>query len=279
MKKTLYYFLLLLALFSEKGLKAQCMIDFHFTSPMALNSPSPINGGGIGIEFYTPPINIIKPNRYRYHGKKLPSPLALRFGSNMSLNGAGGKTFKNIPLLSPGTGDATAAFQNMLYGINFSARFTSSVGHGSVIPYVEGNLGYRYFASDMNITPNDKNQKPTYIHLGNVAGLNTGLGAGLMFKIGDGGLIDCGVMWSHSATTGEYVDIHSLTQIGSSIGYHAALLPNDFLVFKLGITGLIENEDWRSEGSESGSHHGSFFHGCGGHGGGGGHASIGLIKF
>ncbi|MFL5764288.1 MAG: hypothetical protein ACJ77K_10150 [Bacteroidia bacterium] len=279
MKKSLLFsFTIFLSFFFGKESKAQCMANFHFTSPMALNSPSSINGGGCGFEFFTPPINIVKPGRYHNHGKKLPAPLALRFGSNMSLNGTGGKNFNHIPLLSPGTGDASVGFQNMLYGINFSARFTSCIARGSVIPYVEGNIGYRYFASDMNVTPNDKNQKPSYVHLGSVGGLNTGLSGGLMFKFADGGLIDIGVMWSHSATTGEYVDIHSLKQIGPNIGYHAALLPNDFLVFKLGITGLIENQDWKDDGSGSGRSHGSHFHSCGG-GHGGGHATIGLIKF
>ncbi|MFL5764289.1 MAG: hypothetical protein ACJ77K_10155 [Bacteroidia bacterium] len=279
MKKTYSLFTAAFTVLLVSASDAQCSLGFIASSPMALHSKSPINGAGIGFEFMSGPIKLIKARTgTRKSELELPPPLAIHFGGHLYFNGAGHEKFKNIPLLNPGTGNATAEFQNVLYNANFSMRITSSLANGYIIPYVEGFTGLRYFSSDLTITPDDVSQKTSRQGLGEISGLATGGSAGMMFRMGNNDcFLDFGATWSHSDVTGEYVDIHSLKKVGNSIGYKSLALPNDFLMFKIGFVGYVSGWGDGGGSSSSGHHyHGGGFH-CGGHSGG--HASIGLIKF
>lgn len=251
---------------------SQSIIEINGTAPLSLNAQTVIYGGGAGVGFYSPPINIIPAPR-----KNIPSPLCLRFGGYFYLNGVGQKTFKSIPMLNPSQGNATVYFSNSLIGSNIAFKLSSSVMNGRIIPYAEGYAGYMYFSSDMSISPDNKDEESNSITLSKTDGLNIGASGGLQFRLTDAFYIDTGVMWSHSEIGGEYVDIRSLKQIGNSIGYKAEKLPKDFLVFKLGITGYIT--DYDGKGSNNGSFWDSLFNNIGRSSGGRGIGNIGLIKF
>lgn len=270
------YSLFLFVLFSIAFLseaKAQSIFEINGNSPLSLNSPKLITGGGAGFGFYTPPINIIEARRKKL-GSNNPSPLCLRFGGYFYFDGVGQKTFKEIPLLN-GTGNASVNFSNSLTGINFSAKLSSSLINGRIIPYAEGFTGLRYFSSGMTITPDDDDENPNSITISKTSGINFGATGGLLFRITDEFYIDTGVMWTHSEVPGEYVDVKSLQQIGNNIGYKSAKLPNDFLVFKLGVTGYITDF-----GGGNGDGWGNFLESLFDNiGSGSGNGNIGLIKF
>lgn len=277
MKKT--YSLLLFVLLGyarTSEVNAQALMEVNGTVPLSVNSPTIVTGGGVGFGIYSQPIELFKPS-YKQSGP----PLSLRFGGYFHYNGAGQKTFSSVPLLS-GTGNASVNFSNSLMGLNMSAKLSSSLLKGKLIPYGECYLGLRYFSSDLNIDPNDENEKSNSYTLTKTSGLNIGAAGGMMIKLTDAFFIDTGVMWSHSELNGEFVDVRSLKRIGTSIGYHTEKLPNDFLVFKLGLTGYIGALE--CSGSGNGDGWGDFFEilfdcvGSGGGGGGGG-GNIGLIKF
>lgn len=275
MKKPYSLFTLVLfsiAILSEA--KAQSVVEINGTSPLSLNSPKLISGGGAGFGFYTPPIDIIEARR-RKLGSNNPSPLCLRFGGYFYFDGVGQKTFKGIPLLS-GTGNASVNFSNSLTGINFSTKLSSSLFKGKIIPYAEGFTGLRYFSSDMTITPDDKDENANSITISKTSGINFGAAGGLLFRVNDAFYIDTGVMWTHSEVSGEYVDVRSLQKVGSSIGYKSEKLPNDFLVFKLGVTGYID-EFGTGNGDGWSNFFESLFDSIGS--GGSGSGNIGLIKF
>lgn len=263
--------LFFLAIFSEAN--AQSVVEINGTAPLSLNSAKLISGGGAGFGFYTPPIDIIEARRRTIKSNN-PSPLCLRFGGYFYFDGVGQRTFKGIPLLS-GTGNANVNFSNSLTGINFSAKLSSSLINGRIIPYAEGFTGLRYFSSSMTITPDDKDEKSNSITISKTSGINFGATGGLLFRITDEFYIDTGVMWTHSEVPGEYVDVRSLQQIGNNIGYRAEKLPNDFLVFKLGVTGYIDDFSGGNGDGWSNFLDGLFD----GIGSGSGSGNIGLIKF
>lgn len=276
MRKGIFFILLLNFVFAKSN--AQVIFELNGIGVTSnSNKSSFIAGGGGEITIYAPAIHLIKPSG-KNNSRNSLAPLSLHFGASLYVSGMGNKTFVNVPLVAPESGDAKVYFSNTLFGANADVRFTAALLNGKVAPYLDGFAGFRQFNSDMNIMPNDGG-KQSAKQLTKTAGLGFGATLGLQFRVYDGIFINTGVNYTYSQSTGEFIDIHSLNRVGNSIEYSAAPLSKDFLIYKLGVTCYFGKEPKGSKGSSHSSHH-AWWEGWCSHSrsNGGGHSNINLIR-
>ena len=276
--------LLLFSLLLFSNANSQPMFDLNLISPMSLgNNPSIVIGIGGGIGLYSKAINLTgnkgtgynkyKPQNYStYHSGKQPA-FCVRFGGEASIANMGYKHLYDMPLLAPESGTSKVYFGNTFFTVNGGAKFYSGFFNNKLLPYVEVFAGIRGYNSNVTIQPDDGTAS-TSSHITQSAGVDVGGGAGLLIKLGTI-FLDAGVTYTHSEVPGNYADLTTLQRIGNSADMKLQEIPNDYLVYKLGIVALIDGDGTGSGGRSSGSVWSGAFHSCG-HILGGGHSHISI---
>ncbi len=275
--------LLIISVLIFSKINAQPMFDLNVISPVTLNNAvAPVIGIGGGIGLYSSAINLSGSrynsyNKYRrnnYQPDKQP-PFCVRFGGEASIANMGYKHLDNMPLLAPESGTAKVYFGNTFYTVNGGAKFYASCFNSKLLPYAEVFAGLRGYNSNMTIQPDDGTAN-TSSHITKTEGIDVGGSAGLLIKVG-GVFLDAGVMLTHSEVPGNYADLTSLQRIGNTADMQLIDIPANYLVYKVGIVALIDDD---GKGSSGGRSSGSFWtgigHSCGHIGSGLGHSHINI---
>jgi hypothetical protein len=272
-KKRRMIAMMLLNMISVSKTKAQMVWEPYSICPIGYTNNSSYGGGGVGISAYSKPIVLIGNSKNNKVGNGFYyGPLNMQFGGNAYVSFMGEKNF-TASLIAPETGTATVSFDNYLYGMNPSIRFTSSMLKGKVMPYVEGFGGFRSSYSGMSITPQDASQSGSDSTIHRVNAVNVGVAGGVIIKIAQGVRVNVGAAWSHSEVMGSMVDLNSIEQKNDVINVTSVDSPYDYLFLKAGFTFDIDNRNttYYSGGSSTVST-GHCYHGhvsslghCGGH--------------
>ncbi len=280
MKKNHFLFVLICCIFFSKVNAQLGMFSLSGAVPVSQNTlGKTIAGGGMQISLYAPEIVII--GRQGRCGDSIDqelkhAPLSVCIGVDGMVSFMGHDKFKSVPVINPEPGYATVKFQNSMYALNLSARFTSTCFNGKILPYADLFAGYRLFSSDMTITPEDDNNKETNSTLSKVSGINVGVGAGLMIALTERQdvMLNVGLAWSHSEAPGKFVDVSRIERSGGSLIYYSRPAVQDFMILKVGVTGLFSysHHDDSYETNGNGTHHSGSYHGHG-HSGSCGHGS------
>jgi hypothetical protein len=285
MKKIYTKLALSLSVFISIQTSAQCASEIYGVCPIGYTGNTTNAGGGMGFGYFSKPFHIVPISSKNKTNEMFYGPLNFQFGGNMYFGYMGGKTFKDVPLVAPESGNAKVSFDNWLTSINPSVRLTSSMFDGKVMPYAEVFAGWRHTSSSLAVTPNDYSQKGTDSTIHSSHAINVGVAGGVMFEITKGVRLDVGALWSHSEVMGSSVDINSIHRDGDAIDVTSVDSPFDYVIIKAGISFDIDGSNGGS-GSGSGyvggghSYHGhgnwlnSLGHCLGGGHGGGGHVNI-----
>lgn len=190
-------------------------------------------GGGFGFGMYSPALNF---------GVSMPNSLQVRFGGDFYILGTGHKTFNNIPLSSPQTGDAKVRLQQNNLGVNLGARVSTSYSN-KFIPYADAFVGWRSFNSTMDITPNV--QQPGYENStsSNLSSANHwayGGAIGFMYSFTPYVKFNTGLMYTFSQSKGEMVDVLNARNENNNIITSKIITPKEMFIFKVGLTFLMK---------------------------------------
>ncbi|MGZ4117657.1 MAG: hypothetical protein ACXVPY_09260 [Bacteroidia bacterium] len=229
----------------------------------------PDAGWGFGLGIFSNP-NLIT-NRHSI------LPVRFSYGNDFNFSGLGTKTVKDIPLISPQTGNAKAELHNWCGTADFVARFYFGGKDNFITPYIDGIAGVRFSHGSMFIIPDNisstQGEKDTsFWHTG---GLNLGAGVGCLISLSRDAFVDLSVVYSNSNASGKLLDLSSAQKIGNALDYTSKKLPYDMVMINLGFIFKIEGDgypNYYSGSSHSSGHYHSSCHSF--HSSGGSHIHI-----
>ncbi len=274
---TALLFLFSILLFNKSF--SQPMVGFNVIVPAINETETTRLGAGAEWEMYSPEIKIVKGKQTnKTKSANIPAnqpKIGVRVGGDVIYANMGNKHLNDLPLVAPETGNANAYFTNSSFQTNLTSKIYFNYLHGILIPYTGAFAGGSLFASELSIHPQD-NTAYTNSNISNSQTLNVGGSAGLLINVG-GFFIDAGATYTHAELQqGDYLDLGSLSNQNGAADFHLGDSPTDFLTFKLGIAGYIDNSV--SVRGTAGSHHCTHLsglgHACGHLGGGISHISI-----
>lgn len=196
--------------------------------------PQHYTGGGAGFGMFSQALKFGA-------GANTYNPVQVRLGWDFYMVGTGHRTFNNIPLSAPQTGDAQVRLAQNNLGINFVARFSGSYSN-KLIPYADVFGGWRSFNSTMDITPNVKQpgyESSTSTNLSSANQWAYGGTLGLMYSITPYVKFNTGLMYTTSPAKGEMVDVLHATNESNNIVTSKISTPKDMFIVKVGFTFVI----------------------------------------
>lgn len=200
--------------------------------------PNEMRGLGAGMGFFSPALN----NRTTIKNPYAPE---IRLGFDFYYLETAHKTFYNIPLSAPQTGDAKVRLSQNSMAFNISARVSGPYAK-RFVPYFDVFGGWRSVGASMNITPNV--QQPGYessssSNLSMSTHLNYGAAVGVMYALGKRVKLNTAVLYSTSPFNAEVSDVLNAKNESNGIVTQKITAPRDMLVFKVGITFLVDFKD------------------------------------
>ena len=258
MKKIYIPFLIVsFLLLSYNNINSQVLFGVHGERTQSIAKyGSPDAGWGAGLGFFSNP-NLIT-NRH----SKLP--VSFSYGFDFNFSGLGAKTVKDIPLISPQTGNAKAELHNRFGTTDFVARFYFGDKDNFIIPYIDGIVGCRFSYGSMYIIPDQitSTQGETDTSFWGAGGFNLGAGAGFLVNLSRNAFLDLSVVYSNSNTSGKLLDLSSAQKIGNALDYTSKKLPYDMVMINVGFIFKIEGDAYPNYYSGSSYSSGGYHSSC-----------------
>lgn len=200
--------------------------------------PDQMRGLGAGMGFFSPSLN-------KHIGLKNPYSPEIRIGFDFYYVETAHKTFYNVPLNLPQTGEARVRLSQNSMAFNIAGRISGNYSK-KFIPYFDMFGGWRSFGASMNITPNVRQpgyESSTSSNLSMVTHLNYGAAIGVMYSLGKQVKLNTALLYSTSPFKAEVSDVLNARNEANGIVTQKTGAPKDMFVFKLGITVLIDFKD------------------------------------
>ncbi len=196
--------------------------------------PRDLNGGGAGLGIFSQALPL--------PGILFGGAADLRLGGDIFISSLDRKRLHNVPLQEPQTGEAKVKLRETLFGLNAVARL-SMPWDEKFTPYVDGFCGIRGVSTGITVIPENYQpgyEKSTSDNLDAVLMLNYGATAGFLVALGPNVKLNAGVMFSCSHKPGTIDNIHSVTFEGNGLVMQEKILPQNMVLFKLGLTFTID---------------------------------------
>lgn len=201
--------------------------------------PRAFTGGGFGLGGFSPSLP----------GFVLPGLTEFRLGGDFYFSSLDRNIIRDVPLLQPQTGNAKVKLNEHIFGLNLAARL-SAPWRQKVTPYIDGFAGLRAVTCGISTTPNQYQpgyEESSHDNLDAAFAFNYGFSAGVLVSIAPTVKINAAMMYTRSEWPGMIKDIRSAALIDNTIYMDIKQLPQEQIMFKLGLTILID-------GSEPGRH-------------------------
>lgn len=184
-------------------------------------------GGSIGVFGEIIPISKNITNNY-FH---------LIMGSQYYYSKLGSAVVRDIPLISPQTGNASVKLTNSCWGLNYSGKIVFGKRDARISPYCVGMIGYHQSSCNMKIMPDlvSYNQTNVDSNFWHAASFLSGIGAGCMIRLSERTYFDISAMYCGMTGPGKIVDLNSARKISNYLDYGSTKLSSDMLIFKAGI--------------------------------------------
>jgi opacity protein-like surface antigen len=193
--------------------------DFNFMMPQKLK------GAGFGFAVLSAPFTL--------------GPGGLRLGGDFQFTSLDRKRLKNVPL-NEAAENGRVKLSEYFVALNFVARYAMPWDE-SVSPYIDGFVGVRQINTGITTRKNEFYSKKSDREIFDESNsLHYGLAGGLLITLASEIKLNIGVVYSQSYMPGSILNIRSATVEAGTIMMDKKMLPVNNLLFKVGLTVLLE---------------------------------------